>query len=59
MCILPLLVCFKISAQDKLVGKTYETQVSASCNDMVGMDYTYCVLKFEKDSVLVDRKSVV
>ena len=51
--VLTLLFCFKLNAQDKLVGRTYKAQVSKSCNDMVGMDYTYCVLKFEKDSVLV------
>lgn len=37
-------------------GKTYKAQTGAACKEMTGggcMIYTYCVLKFKKDSVQV------
>lgn len=51
-----LFLSINISAQFKIIGKTYKAVISASCkefNDGGTMIYTYCILKFEKKNVTV------
>ncbi len=54
-------VTIQLYSQKQVIGKTYNAQVSASCKEMNDgggcMDYTYCEIKFEKDSALVSYTS--
>lgn len=56
--VLTFLTCFftKVGAQTKLTGKTYVAEVGATCKDGVGMIWTYRILDFKKDSVVVSYR---
>ena len=56
---LMLFCSFTVSAQDNILGKTYKAQIGESCRKTTEggcMVYTFRVLEFEKDSVIITYK---
>ncbi len=51
-------VSLKENAQTTLIGKRYIAQVGETCKDGIGMLYTYRILDFKKDSVVIYYKVI-
>jgi len=58
--VLTILACVsgEVSAQTKLTGKTFISEAGATCRDGIGMIYTYRILDFKNDSVIVSYRVV-
>jgi hypothetical protein len=49
-----------INGKNKFIGNTYQAKIREACKEMIDggcMLYTFCVLKFEKDSVQVSYRA--
>lgn len=51
-------VSIKVNAQTTLIGKRYITEAGETCKDGIGMLYTYRILDFKKDSVVIYYKVI-
>lgn len=49
-------ISLKANAQASPMGKRYIAEVGATCKDGIGMLYTYRILDFKKDSVVISYK---
>src|SRR5687768_17354951 len=47
-----------LKAQTKLTNKTFKAQTGQLCKDGLGTIYTYCLLNFKKDSVIVSHSVI-